>query len=123
MIGALIGTAARAAVTGAVGVAVIGVLKDSKVGDTLRQVAVTVTEAGVRGYKLVESGVEKVVDTATDVYKEAAQRADEDDPSTPTEPFTAAADSDVPSTGVANEAESFLRNNDENGTGTATGSA
>lgn len=77
MLGALIGTAAKAAVTGAAGLAVIGVLKESKVGDALREVAVTVTEAGVRGYKLVESGVEKVADTATDVFTEAKNRADE----------------------------------------------
>ena len=42
MIASLVGGVAKAAVTGAVGVAVIGVLKDSRVGDTLREVAVTV---------------------------------------------------------------------------------
>lgn len=107
MIGALIGTAARAAVTGAVGVAVIGVLKDSKVGDTLRSVAVTVTEAGVRGYKLVESGVEKVAETATDIYQEAVHRADEPAAGEP-------AVDDLPSEGVASEAETFLRENGTN---------
>jgi len=77
MLGAFIGTAAKAAVTGAAGLAVIGVLKESKVGAALREVAVTVTEAGVRGYKLVENGVEKVADVATDVFTEAKNRADE----------------------------------------------
>ena len=80
MLGALLGTAAKAAVTGAAGLAVIGVLKESKIGDALREVAVTVTEAGVRGYKLVESGVDKVADVATDVFNEAKNRADVDAP-------------------------------------------
>ena len=76
MIGAFVGGLAKAAVTGAVGVAVINVLKESKAGDTLRDIAVTVTEVGVRGYKLVESGVEKVVDTVSDVFVEAKDRAE-----------------------------------------------
>ena len=76
MIGVLIGTAAKAAVTGAAGLAAIGVLKDSKVGDALREAVVTVTEVGVRGYKLVEAGVEMVTDVATDVFTEAKTRAD-----------------------------------------------
>jgi hypothetical protein len=111
MIGTLVGGLAKAAVTGAVGVAVINVLKDSKVGDTLRNVAVTVAEVGVRGYKLVEQTVEKVADTATDVYNEAVQRAEE--------PADATDSADAAATGsgetVATEAETFLRENGQDG--------
>lgn len=93
MLGALLGTAAKAAVTGAAGLAVIGVLKEAKVGDTLRTVAVTLTEVGVRGYKLVENGVEKVADVATDVFTEAKGRVDEAEASADAE--SAAADAVV----------------------------
>src|SRR4051794_21280519 len=102
MIG-LIGGVAKAAATGAVGVAVIGVLKDSKVGDTLREVAVTVAEVGVRGYKLVEDGADKVYDTATGIYQDAVRRA--------ADPTTDVATDDPAATdeSVASEAEQFLR--------------
>lgn len=80
MLGALLATAARAAVTGAAGIAVIGLLKEARVGDTVRNVAVTLTEVGVRGYKLVETGVEMVADVATDVFTEAKNRTDEPTP-------------------------------------------
>ncbi len=76
MIGAIIGTAAKAAVTGAAGLAVVGLLRESGVGDTLRNVAVTVAEVGVRGVKLVEVSAEKVATVATEVFKEAKQRVD-----------------------------------------------
>ena len=51
------------------------VLKDTPVGDTVRDVAVTVTEAGVRGYEIVETEVEKVVASATEIVNEARVRA------------------------------------------------
>jgi len=112
MIASLVGGVAKAAVTGAVGVAVIGVLKDSKVGGTLREVAVTVTEVGVRGYKLVEDSAVKVADTATGIYQDAVRRADE-----PTEATDATAAPQATDAGesVASEAEEFLRGNGDNG--------
>src|SRR4051812_35046525 len=113
MIGSLIGGVAKAAVTGAVGVAVIGVLKDSRVGDTLREVAVTVTEVGVRGYKLVEDGAEKVYDTATGIYQDAARRADEAESDELADDL--AADTAATAESVASEAEQFLRNNGDDG--------
>ena len=85
----------------------IGVLKDSRVGDTLREVAVTVTEVGVRGYKLVEDGAEKVYDTATGIYKDAARRADEAESDNLADDL--AADTAATAESVASEAEQFLR--------------
>ena len=71
MLEALVGIA----VVGAGGLLAMDALKDTPVGDALRDAAVTVTEAGMRGYALVESEVEKVVASATDVFNEARARA------------------------------------------------
>ncbi len=71
MLEALVGIA----VVGAGGLLAMDALKDTPVGDALRDAAVTVTEAGLRGYAIVESEVGKVVASATDVFHEAKARA------------------------------------------------
>lgn len=108
MLAALLGTAAKAAVTGAAGLAVIGVLKEAKVGDTVRDVVVTVTEVGMRGFKLVEASLEKVADVATDVFNKAWHRAD-------AEPATATPDDvdDIVAAAEAVAAESAPAGSDE----------
>lgn len=71
MLEALVGIA----VVGAGGLLAMDALKDTPVGDALRDAAVSVTEAGLRGYAIVESEVGKVVASAADVFHEANARA------------------------------------------------
>ncbi|WP_111764941.1 DUF1490 family protein [Nakamurella deserti] len=71
MLEALVGIA----VVGAGGLLAMDALKDTPVGDALRDTAVTVTEAGMRGYAIVEAEVGKLVDAAAGVVEEARARA------------------------------------------------
>lgn len=71
MLEALVGIA----VVGAGGLLAMDALKDTSVGDALRDAAVTVTEAGMRGYAIVETEVEKVITAASDIVEQARARA------------------------------------------------
>lgn len=71
MLEALVGIA----VVGAGGLLAMDALKDTPTGDALRDAAVTVTEAGMRGYAIIESEVEKVFAAASEVVEEARARA------------------------------------------------
>ncbi len=71
MLEALVGIA----VIGAGGLLAVDALKETPVGDTVRDAAVAVTEAGLRGYAVVEAEVEKLVGVATGIVEEARARA------------------------------------------------
>lgn len=72
MLDALVGIA----VVGAGGLLAMDALKDTPIGDSLRDAAVTVAEAGLRGYALIESHLDTIVDAAGEVVAEARARAD-----------------------------------------------
>lgn len=71
MLEALVGIA----VVGAGGLWAMDALKDTPTGDALRDTAVTVTEAGLRGYAIVEAEVGRLVEAASGVVEEARSRA------------------------------------------------
>ena len=71
MLEALVGIA----VVGAGGLLAVDALKDTAVGDTVRDAAVAVTEAGLRGYTVVEAEVQKLVGVASGIVEEARARA------------------------------------------------
>ena len=71
MLEALVGIA----VVGAGGLLAVDALKDTAVGDSVRDAAVAVTEVGLRGYAVVEAEVEKLVGVATGIVEEARARA------------------------------------------------
>lgn len=71
MLEALVGIA----LVGAGGLLAMDALKDTPLGDTVRDAAVTAAEAGLRGYAIVETEVGKIVASATDIVAEARARA------------------------------------------------